>query len=611
MGIITEGISIKLKYLQVIPFVITWLPPFFLFSHIVRHRIVFPFWDYWEQVQFFYTYSQNGLFAAIQQIINTPLNETRPIFPRLILFFNGVATDWDIESEYKFTYIILSIATIILIIALKKVAAKSKYYWLFLSILTIFVFSPAAHGNLWWSWPLLFNLNFLLTLIFLFIFAFSKKRKINEVILLSLAWIASFTLTNGLLLFPIIMFAILFTNSRNRIKLKRLVVWLINFILILFIYLKPIANSPRPKLPDFFEIFNFALSYIGNPLFSIITFQYQNPFEPHSYVKHTTVIGIIILTLCVVLIYRNQRKVGFLQGSSMLLFCCTFYSLASGILTAIGRVNFDTYGVQNANSSRFVQIGTVLYIGLIFHVYDEIVRSNLRKIGISTLLITYFVLVLFSFNSHKASSKVFLQIDNLNYQLAQGFKIPPKPTEFDSSLYPNQDHLNYMRLQLYNLKLGPYSNREDVDRFKIIRQYSGDMKEALTLNPSSSYTQLFRTGSFRANSLAFPLVTWGTKPSELHFKIAVYKNYQDVRTRIYSEILTLKNVSDWQKMYLSNLNLEPLTNYELRFSINEYTNIQNVKVGVPLFSNKYTVESFKENTLTYKSNIGLGLELLS
>jgi hypothetical protein len=611
MGMRTKGIRFKLKYLQVIPFFVAWLPPFFLFSEIARHRIVFPFWDYWEQVQFFYTFNQSGMWVAIQQIINTPLNETRPIFPRLILFFNGIATDWNIESEYKFTYITLSIVTLILILTLKKINAKSKYYWLFLSILTVLTFSPAAHGNLWWSWPLLFNLNFLLTLFFLFTFVFSKRGKINEIILLSLAWITSFTLTNGLLLFPMIMLAILFTNSENRTKLKRLVIWLINFILVLIIYLNPIANSPRPKFPNLFEIFNFVLSYIGNPLFSIISFQYQNPFEPHAHVRQTATIGIIILALSVVLIYRSHRKVGFLQGSGLLLFCCTFYTLASGILTAIGRVNFDAYGIRNANSSRFIQIGSILYIGLALYIYDEINKSNLKKFGISTLLIAYFLLVLFSFNSFKAANKVFLQIDALNYQLAQGFKVPPQPTEFDSSLYPNQEHLNYLRLQLYDLQLGPYSDRKNIIRYKMTRLYSGVMKEALSLNPSSNYTQLFRTGSFETNTLAFPLVTWGTKPSELHLEITIYETHQNISTRIHSEEVFLKDISDWQKMYLNNLNLQPNKNYELRFSIKKNTNIQNGKIGVPLFFNKDLVESFKENNLTYKPNIGLGLELLS
>jgi hypothetical protein len=295
----------------------------------------------------------------------------------------------------------------------------------------------------------------------------------------------------------------------------------------------------------------------------------------------------------------------------MLLLCCTFYSLFSGVLTAIGRVNFDEYGIRNANSSKFVQIGSILYIGLIIHIYDKISKSNLNGIRISTLLIAYILFGLVSFNSYKDSSNIFLQIDDLNYQLAQGFKKPPRPTEFDHSLYPNQDQLNYMRLQLYNLRLGPYSDSESVIRYKMDRRYGGDMKDALPLNPSSHYTQLFRTDSFETHALSFPLVTFGTNPSELNLEISLYEVHQNISTLIHSELVSLKKVSDWQKIHLKNLNLRSFTNYELRFSIKKYIINENEIIGVPLFSNKYKADAFKENNFTYKPNIGLGLELLS
>jgi hypothetical protein len=431
------------------------LPALFTLFMVQYSAIVYPFWDHIELVHFFKSYYDGTL--SWSDLIS-PHNHTRPLTYRLIYLVNGILTGWNIRSEYIYMEIALIAGFASLFFLIRSRCRAGIITLLCLSyIASCFYFSPAGHNNHWWSMMLQLNLCNSLILGALLCLSHLEKFR-NHIFAALLLWLSVFTLTNPLVLFPLIVFLLILTGKGFSAYRNMTWFWAINTVLIFAIYIPGLREvGGGVTTPSLTSLTEFVLMYLGSPAGNIVHYSFTNQFDLPTTLSVSLLnafFGLIAFVAAGFIILKTfkSRNIEF-QFLPLLILSFAF---ASALLTAYGRANFDSYGIYNANASRYSIFANYwIYAVLIYFGYHAS-PQKWAKLSRGTAVIGLIVFSVLTFRSYRKSIPIYKEARHFNETLAKIFNKEGAATEFDKAAYPNLTEVQEVRKTLMELKIGPY-----------------------------------------------------------------------------------------------------------------------------------------------------------
>jgi hypothetical protein len=429
-------------------------PAAFLFAMMQMSAITSPFADHWETARFIITYYDRGIWTAITQILGDLQMHARPVTVRLLFLFNAVATGWDVRSEYVYlcgAFLATLAIHYRLILTLNGGEFDFRAALIF-SVVSVLLFTPGSHNNHWWSWMLQLVLNNLLSLSALAVIALSPRDWLSNTLAAVLCWLSVYTLTNGLFLLLVVAGLSQLSSPRPPRPSLLTLFWFANAIAIAWLYF-PISDPGASARPGLLNVLQFTLLYIGNPLGSLIWFQYPDMWQPHdgyalSLVCGVAVVGVLAWTLFA---YRHYFRAP--PPHFLILLGFTGYAILSAIGTGWGRAAADGFGVLNGNSSRYVITGVYAVFGLLYFVMVEARSVNRWS---PTTAIVYAVFLVLATTAYIRSVPIYLQARDNGRAMRTAFREDGSNTPVDEMLYPVVDKVRSLRSDLRRLHLGPY-----------------------------------------------------------------------------------------------------------------------------------------------------------
>ncbi|HYC36872.1 MAG TPA: hypothetical protein VEC19_10650 [Usitatibacter sp.] len=490
------------------------LPAAYFVAVTQYSAITYPFWDHVELARYIVSW-RDGTFRFSD--LFQPHNHTRPFTYRAIYVANAALTNWDLRSEYVY----------MIAVGLGTWAVHLAFTWRLVgrdhglralavaAIVSILVFSPVGHNNHWWSMMLQLTLANLLMVACITQLAFAGDAWRRHALAALFAWLASYTLTNGL--FVLFVAAVVMQLSgRDLRKPDRFAIfWLANLVVLLFLYLHGMPKGPATPTPGPLELAVFALSYVGSPLASLLYFPFQSLFDIPKSMGWTATVGVLVLLLAADALQSAWQGLRRREPRAVVLFLFVGVGVVSACATAWARASFDALGVANANASRYTLFSAYILFGLVYyHASGPAPSSVLRALAARARIDNWGVaamaaLLLVSLWTYRSAIPIYGEARQFNQNLANAFNARGEVTPFDKNVYPNDEMVTRVRGQLMHWGLGPYRFRAQA----VTRLGSMKLAEAVPITPGGSYSQRFRLARPGLLGVTFQVVTWGKKPS--------------------------------------------------------------------------------------------------
>lgn len=350
--------------------IISILPAIFLIFLVTKYWVNVPFCDQWRISTVFNKYFSQAL--TFSDLI-AQHNESRKLFPRLIILGIGLLTDWNVRVEMCITMIFACLIALNLFALLKRIEGLNIFSKLtLLLIINLLLFSPVQ----WENW--LCGINMIMYIPALMLTTgivvntsnISIRRKVTYNSILSI--ISTFSFANGMLLWLLLLPVNMLLRREDRKCKEKIKKELIHILLYVIIAVSTIgfyfADYHKPSYhPPFFLAFSKPLDAIAFFLVWIAT-----PFipsnSPYASILPFFVGGLVFsifilsITYCVYRAYRDSSKLSFFYPWVIL----GFYSIISGIITTFGRLGF---GVRFAAQNRYTTVSIFLPISVVVLVY--------------------------------------------------------------------------------------------------------------------------------------------------------------------------------------------------------------------------------------------------
>lgn len=449
-----------LRALRSFLLLIAAIPPLFVFIMMTGAAILVPYWDHCE-IHRLFVHVHDGTFTP--SMLWAPHNHARPLTYRIVVLATGLLTNWDIRAEYIYLYWSLIAAFAVLGRALWHAAGgcKSLTFFAALALLSILQFSPTGHNNHWWSIMMVLTFAHLFIAAGLSGIALQHDTWQGHVKAAIFCWLATYTLTNGLLaFFTCALIAQLALKRPFRFQWQTFF-WIFNIVLVLTLYLPGLhENIGTTDTPGIKDLIKFSLAYLGSPLAGLIRFPYVSFVEQPSVLKSNMAAGAFLLLAFGV---AAVRWCGWLLERSkiaLLVIGFTFFCLLSAVLTAYGRARFAG-GLDNASASRYTLYSSyLLYAGLFWIVhwlsalkYDA--DSRLRYVAPVGWAL-FFAFSAISARAFWCSIPVYKQAYGYNKTITATYIWKDIATANDDKVYPDPATVLEMRAQMRRLRLGPY-----------------------------------------------------------------------------------------------------------------------------------------------------------
>ena len=350
-------------------------------------------WKYSVNVPYMDEWDTPGLILAHQDHLTWHLwigqhNESRKLFPRLLLFPLAKLTNWNIKAEMLVTYLLACLVSFN-IYSLSKITLKgsnlTRLVCFFLA--NMLIFSPMQSDNWLWGLQLItFVPIACITTSLLVIFA--RTSLITKFIVSAiLATVATFSYANGILCWLIILPALMFAINKNKTNRQWVIGgWLLLFTLNTAIYFHDYHKPP--STPSFTEaLFHpiksvaYFFSFLGSPLG-------MQDLVSGQIIGLITVITFGFACYHLLVIKENRQLIDrflpwLLIGS---------YTLISGAITTAGRVGF---GIEQSLAHRYITFSTYLMVALIYLlaiIGNHFSQKNLLSKAIIPLTIGFLVI---------------------------------------------------------------------------------------------------------------------------------------------------------------------------------------------------------------------------
>ena len=233
------------------------------------------------------------------------------------------------------------------------------------------VLCPIQQENLIWGFQLQFAIPAAMATLALLALLLYYRRERAGLLLLSVAaaTIATWSLANGMLLWPLLLLAALLLGMRRSVLLVVALVGAANIGLYLYHYRRP---SPETQLPSLSHGLATTLQYI--------TVYFGSTFVRHSSGWTAVLLGAIGLCLAGAIIVRvlpqpGKRSLLVLQLSLLMLLC-----IATAVITASGRLHL---GLEQATASRYQTFALLFWcsLGLSILFYVQWKPSQLKTLS--------------------------------------------------------------------------------------------------------------------------------------------------------------------------------------------------------------------------------------
>ncbi len=429
------------------------LPALFLFVMIQYSAILFPFWDHVELTLMFERFYNHQLQLAD---FFQPHNHARPVFYHLIYFFSGILTRWDIRAEYPYMIATIHGGFVLLFLTFKKTLPPTNINLVLAGLAAMFYFSPTGHNNHWWSLMMMMNLAVTFVMAAFLILGRNPMSLKVAAGVVAFVFCSAFSVTNAIILLPIFSVVTLIANDFSSRAKKISAIYFAFFLILIAIYIPGLGPSGSPQgRPSLLEMFNFCALYIGVPLGNLLDFSFISNFDLPTNPRTTGinfVAGIFTGLVCVFLIYKNWCRRA--SAAFQIAVASICFAFGSALMTAYGRANFDSYGIHNANASRYSVFSNFAIYGALILVALNWPFFRIRTKKILAVSFAFFVLVAAS--AYRDSFRVYDSSRKFNHLLARVYNANAAKTVEDQYVYPDPLITDSKRATMKNYKFGPY-----------------------------------------------------------------------------------------------------------------------------------------------------------
>jgi len=380
--------------------------------------------------------------------------EHRIIIPNLIFFFSALLDQGNTIHIMYLGWFFVVISIIPLYSLLKKI--NQNYTWLIIPITALMFNLGQTTCFTWGICSIVWHLTSLLIISTIFFIDRIDKTRISLIFAIVCAIAVSFTMFQGLLIWIVGIFGLLFVNTKKK---ANLVIWIVSGIITISLFFTNYdfhvidemqTNSDGLQLTNLFtsEGISYILLFLSNGLLVQI---------PQTlYFQYFIGIG-LIFTIIFTPIYLRLKK--FEIRPLIPWFQFGLYSLFGALVLVIGRSE-----VVSANASRYIAwsvfghiAALVLGMILLLYLYKKL-KNRYKKFSFKILLSILFLLLILGVSTSSYSG---LKIANDLYQKNLLTFDCLRDPNFDlkcHSAYYYEDAYNNIR-DLRDLKLGVFATQ--------------------------------------------------------------------------------------------------------------------------------------------------------
>ena len=488
-------------------------PPVFCLFAIFWGGLRYPFWDHLSTAELILKDHEGAL--AWQDFF-APHNEHILAVPRWLGVQLARVTGWDVGAELAVNFILLLAVFAVCtryIASLFKTAVQ-PIPLLPVLLTSIFVFAPAGHNNMWWSFmsPLI-----LVSLFSYCAFSFlSVGRLVPSRFLLAVGfgWLATFSLANGAITFCAMTLVLLMEFLAAKTKTPRdvlpVLVMAMNavFALMLLSGGHSITSAAEVSL---LRLTDFVIVYLGTPLSSIVDFSFKNVFEYPTNVQLSRLAGLFVLGACGLISFSLLRLLAGGDRRALFPLACIAFAFGSGLIIGIGRASAEDAGLALAGASRYTLFSSFSYTGILSSIALSISRMPVppTRPPAKSMVFGLGVLTILSFagSSYKSGLSMFEESAHLNHQLSLAYSLDADGVPFYEKAYPNPDRVLELKARLLQARIGPYHN---VVETSIARgsALSSPLEPRLMTNGEVVEQQVTYDGDGWICGVRYQLVTW-------------------------------------------------------------------------------------------------------
>lgn len=432
--------------------------------------------DQWENVSAYFAYSdQNQIFGWLFAFHN----EHQIVFPRLLFLI-----DWNFfgaKNEFLIFWIFLNqgVFSILFYHFLNK-SSFSRIVKITIALFcVIFLFSSTQLENLSWGFQVQFVNVFLFAFVSIYAFTqyLDKKRLSMLLVAILFATLASFSMSNGLFIWPLLLGVALVKKSWKDMAFLLLIT--VFFVTIFLKGNKPVENTLSHVTYSWENLINFlqfVLIYLGNPL-GKFNFTATCCFSA---------ISICYLGVHIVLYLRNKNIQTPVTATLLL---SSLFVVGSAIATAFGRFQ---HGPWQATSERYTTPALLLICFLMILTVNQIQKRDLATF--LRVIMFAWLLVLLPFSAYIVKRQSFYIFHYSNKHLDKQIALNAiQNNAFDpfysSHLHPNmKGHITTL-LRMKRSELFKDTHNFDVPSFPI------SMTEAQDTDPQITTSHMIKINS--------------------------------------------------------------------------------------------------------------------
>jgi len=437
------------------------IPPIYLLVMMLRSAVVYPYWDELALVPAIGAFMDGALqFSDLIQWHS----QSRPLFPRLVFVVSAALTRWDLRLEFVWLYLTFVAVLALHLAALRRLSSDlPKAPFLAAAVLiSILIFSPGGHHLHWYSvmlMPLMGNLFIASALV---LFAFRADSWMTNIASAVFAWIASYSISNGLIIFPAVCLTLQLAAPRPWMPTARCLFWFANMIACYALYLPGLpAGASHPSL---FEFGRFVLAYLGMPIAYLIWYPVGLLLNPTGAAAWPVIPGAVLLGLAAVALPFVKPSLRAGRPEAFLATLFSALAIGSAFVTAWGRAAGE-YGLATAEASRYTIFGVYLTLGLLYWYVPHIARrwNDLVPSTSRHLAAVFCVFIALSIVTFWRALSDYRWAIELNRSIALAYESGPHPGQRDWQLLPETLSAELQRAKeiMWSHRIGPFRSRSD------------------------------------------------------------------------------------------------------------------------------------------------------
>src|SRR5262249_43442259 len=244
---------------------------------IKRYAVNVPFWDEWDVIPLLhYWYTGTWTWAHFW----AQHNEHRIVYPRVLMIALWHWTHVDTRAGMWVTWVLLCCLAVVLYRLISPIAADHKSALCWFIPISWLVFNWRQWENLLWGFQLGFALMLLCVVCAIYLLTRSARLDRSYRLAMLSAVVGSFTLANGLLIWPIGLLQILGQHYLSRARgtqhlWGQIGVWSLTGLVVYTLYFRGYHKPGyHPSLLFFLQhpmtAIQYFLIYWGNPLIGVI-----------------------------------------------------------------------------------------------------------------------------------------------------------------------------------------------------------------------------------------------------------------------------------------------------------------------------------------------------